>query len=80
MKLSLINDWHKIGPKLWSVRFIVLSLLVQAAEAFPSLPAELRDLFPSWLPTVLVVLALVSRVIQQPKLVGQEAASSETSA
>lgn len=72
MKISLIEDWRRIAPKLWSVRLSILAAVAASAQAgFEYFMAGQKPIIA----VVAAVLALgsaVSRIISQPGLIDDQ--------
>lgn len=71
--MNLLDDWKLILKRAWSIRMIILSVALSAAEVIIPL---FSDMLPRNTFTVLAVLAAVggaaARVIQQPSMAQKE--------
>lgn len=67
--MKLHDDWKKIVKKAWSFRFIIIAAILSGAEV--ALP-YLADKFPSGvfasLSFVFTMMAMIARVVAQPKM------------
>lgn len=70
-RMTLIDDWKHLAPRLWSIRLSLLSAILSAAEfAIPYFaPAVPSGRFAAAAMAV-GLAAAVSRVIAQPKVTG----------
>jgi hypothetical protein len=74
--MKLIDHWKTVLGRAWSSRLIIVSAVLQFAPAvlpfFGMLPDETRNVLPGWVftvvPVTLLALALVARIVEQPKL------------
>jgi hypothetical protein len=73
--MRLVDDWHHILKRAWSVRLIVIAGLLTAAEYFaPDLPSYI-SLPPRAYPLitgVVVGAAFVARLVAQKKAGGND--------
>jgi hypothetical protein len=75
--MKLIDDWRRLFPKLWSVRFTLLALLFGALELLCQLLVQIYPgfLFQFWFGIAALVfnmLAMFARMVKQPNLWGED--------
>lgn len=67
--MTLIEDWKKKFPKLWSVRLAILSAVLGVLEmTLPMFQTLIPPLTFGILSVVTGIAAAVARLIAQPKL------------
>lgn len=72
--MKLVGNWKQILAGAWSVRLLVVALIVSAAQVFFSMvSADMIGLDPVWFAAISAIVsaaAIVARVIQQQALSG----------
>jgi hypothetical protein len=67
--MNLIEGWKRKFPRLWSVRFALLSALLGAAElVLPLMQSEFPPRVFALLSFVTAIAAAVARIVAQPSL------------
>lgn len=65
--MHLVDDWRRVLKRAWSVRLLVLVLILDAAETV----IPYIDL-PAWVSPAVTVAALVARFTAQPRMRGED--------
>lgn len=68
MKIELIDDWKRVAPKLWSVRWALLSAIASSMQAGFEFYATGQAPWVSITAAVLSFASAISRIIAQPKV------------
>lgn len=77
--MQLVEDWHAIVTKAWSVKFSILAALLGGAEVAVQLvkPAGIPDGVFAGIAAMVSIAATVARVMQQQELSGAKDAGAK---
>jgi membrane protein YdbS with pleckstrin-like domain len=68
IRLELIDDWKRVAPKLWSVRWALVSAVISSGQAGFEFYVTGQAPWVSITAAVLSFASAISRIIAQPKV------------